>query len=85
MSLQNDFESATRRVQTLGSAPDNATLLALYALFKQATAGDVSGKQPSRLKLRERAKYDAWAEKQGMSHDEAKEAYIALVNTLLNA
>ncbi|TXD31634.1 acyl-CoA-binding protein [Lujinxingia vulgaris] len=85
MSLQNDFESATRRVQTLGSTPDNATLLDLYALFKQATAGDVEGKQPSRLKIRERAKFDAWAQKKGMSQDAAKEAYIKLVNSLVNA
>ncbi|WP_329955946.1 acyl-CoA-binding protein [Cupriavidus necator] len=32
--------------KTLRHAPDNETLLALYALYKQGSVGDVSGKRP---------------------------------------
>jgi len=73
------FEEAQQRVKQLAKRPDNATLLELYALFKQGKEGDVSGSRPSRLKLKERAKYDAWAAKQGMSQDDARDAYCALV------
>ena len=41
--LKAEFESAAQEAQQLPSRPDNDTLLNLYALYKQATAGDVSG------------------------------------------
>lgn len=83
MSLEQDFETAADDVQNLSSRPDNKTLLELYALYKQATEGDVSGKRPSRLKMRARAKYDAWDEKSGMDSDEAMQAYVDLVDRLV--
>lgn len=83
MSLEQDFETAADDVQNLSSRPDNKTLLELYALYKQATEGDVSGKRPSRLKMRARAKYDAWDEKSGMDSDKAMQAYVDLVDRLV--
>ena len=83
MSLENDFEAAAERVKDLSSRPDNATLLDLYALYKQGTDGDVSGKRPSRLKMKARAKYDAWKDRSGMDQDEAKQAYVDLVDKLI--
>jgi len=44
--LQRDFEAASEAVKQLAKRPDNQTLLKLYALYKQATAGDVSGSRP---------------------------------------
>lgn len=83
MSLQEDFESAAQRVKTLSSPPSNDKLLDLYGLYKQATSGDVSGKKPSRINIRERAKFSAWEDRKGMDQDEAKQAYIDLVDDLI--
>ena len=83
MSLDAQFESAQERVKTLTTRPSNNQLLDLYALFKQATAGDVQGKKPGRFDLKGRAKYDAWAGKAGLSGEDAKTAYVALVDALV--
>jgi diazepam-binding inhibitor (GABA receptor modulator, acyl-CoA-binding protein) len=80
--LQNRFETASREVQDLPERPDNQTLLKLYALYKQATAGDVSGKRPGLLDIAGRAKHDAWAARAGMGRKEAMREYIALVDRL---
>ena len=82
MPLADDFVQAQQRVKALSSAPDNTTLLALYALFKQATVGDVDGKRPGMLDLKGRAKYDAWSGKKGVAKEKAMEEYVALVNRL---
>lgn len=83
MDLTQKFEDAQRRVKTLAAAPDNDRLLALYGLFKQATAGDVSGKRPGMMDFKGRAKFDAWGTRKGMSKDQAMEAYVALVDKLV--
>jgi acyl-CoA-binding protein len=83
MPLQEDFSAAQSRVKTLSAAPDNSTLLALYALFKQATLGDVDGKRPGMLDLKGRAKYDAWTGKKGLTKEAAMTEYIALVDRLV--
>ncbi len=83
MSLEEDFEAAADRVKDLSSRPDNSTLLDLYALYKQGTDGDVSGKRPSRLKIKARAKYDAWNDRSGTSREEAMQQYVDLVDRLV--
>ncbi len=80
---KTEFDEAVQRVKTLPSAPSNDMLLQLYGLFKQASAGDVTGKRPGRLAFRDRAKYDAWAAKRGTSTEAAQDGYVALVNDLL--
>jgi acyl-CoA-binding protein len=77
MSLKEEFEAAVARVNGLAAAPSSNVLLELYGLFKQATAGDVSGSRPGMLDLKGRAKYDAWASRKGMSRDDAMRAYVA--------
>ena len=44
--MTDDFESAVAAVPTLTKDPGPEVKLALYALYKQATVGDVSGKAP---------------------------------------
>ena len=83
MSKVEQFEDAQKRVKTLTKRPSNETLLELYSLFKQGSAGDVQGKRPGMLDLKGRAKYDAWAGRKGMSKDAAMDAYIALVDKLV--
>jgi len=79
--LEDDFLYAVDRVQLLDRQP-NDVLLKLYALYKQATAGDVNGDRPGFTDPRGRAKYDAWATRKGMSKDDAKRAYVAMVNEI---
>ncbi|HLU65388.1 MAG TPA: acyl-CoA-binding protein [Kofleriaceae bacterium] len=76
MSLADDFQAAVERVNQLAAAPPTDVQLELYGLFKQATAGDVTGSRPGMLDVRGRAKYDAWASRKGMSRDDAMRAYI---------
>ncbi len=82
MDLAARFEDAQARVKKLSSTPSNDDLLQLYAFYKQATSGDVSGSRPGMLDLKGRAKYDAWAGKKGMKKDDAMEKYVALVDRL---
>jgi acyl-CoA-binding protein len=80
--LGGKFEDAQKRVKQLSKTPSNDELLELYALYKQATAGDVSGSRPGMLDLKGRAKYDAWAKTKGTSKDAAMTKYVALVDRL---
>src|SRR5262245_37187536 len=82
MTFDEQFAEAQRRVKTLPTAPDNETLLRLYALYKQATSGDVDGKRPGMLDIRGRAKYDAWQSVRGMSRERAMTEYVGLVTGL---
>ena len=81
--LNEKFEQAAVDVKTLTSRPSNEDMLALYANFKQASKGDVSGKRPGMLDMINRAKYDAWAALKGTTSDNAKQNYIDTVNRLL--
>lgn len=80
--LKNQFKIAQEEVTQLSERPDNNTLLKLYALYKQATDGDIAGDRPSGFDLVGAAKYDARAELKGMEPDAAMAAYIALVEKL---
>lgn len=80
--LQAQFEASAQAAMSLSSRPDNETMLKLYALFKQAKSGDVSGKRPGMFDMVGRAKYDAWAGLKGMSKESAMQAYIDLVDSL---
>lgn len=80
--LKARFETAVAASKNLGERPDNGTLLKLYALYKQASAGDVEGKRPGFTDMVGRAKYDAWAECQGTGSEEAMQQYIALIGKL---
>lgn len=71
-----EFEDAVAALDNHPHDPGNDTKLALYALYKQATKGDASGKRPGMFDLVGRAKYDAWAKLKGMSRQDAEAAYI---------
>lgn len=84
-TLEEDFAKAQADVQGLSERPDNDSLLELYSFYKQATEGDVSGERPSAFDFKGRAKYDAWASRQGMKREVAMKAYIKLVKHLKGA
>ena len=85
MSLEQQFTDAQQCVQDLSKRPSNEDLLELYALYKQATVGDVTGKRPGMLDMKGRAKYDAWAKRKGSSKEVTMQAYVAKVESLLAA
>ena len=80
--VDTEFTQAQEDVKQLSDDPGNEAKLTLYALYKQATSGDVSGKKPGMLDMVGRAKYDAWSKVKGTSTDEAKQQYIAFVRSL---
>lgn len=82
MSLEEQFAQAQLDSKSLPERPDNMTLLKIYALFKQGSAGDASGDRPGMTDFVGRAKFDAWAALQGTSQDEAKQQYIDLIEGL---
>lgn len=82
MALVDDFSAAQARVKRLSRTPASDELLELYALYKQGTAGDVSGERPGMLDFKGRAKFDAWAARKGVSAEQAMTAYVALVDKL---
>lgn len=81
-TLHEDFETCQIEVKALTSRPSNDDLLVLYATYKQAAEGDVSGKRPGMLDMVGRAKYDAWAKLSGQSSDQAMTSYVAKVREL---
>jgi len=82
MSLQSQFDQAVADSKNLPERPDNMTLLKIYALFKQASTGDVDGKRPGFTDMVGRAKYDAWDALKGTSRDDAMQQYVDLINGL---
>ncbi len=82
MALPEDFNAAVLQSKELPSRPSNEDLLQLYALFKQATDGDVSGDRPGGFDFKAIAKFDAWSEKKGTPKDVAMQEYVNLVERL---
>lgn len=81
-NLSADFQQATADVKRLPARPGNDTLLKLYALYKQATTGDVSGPKPGFFDFVSTAKYEAWSGLRGMQPAEAQQKYVELVRAL---
>jgi acyl-CoA-binding protein len=80
--LQASFEAAVAASKSLSERPDNQTLLQLYALYKQGTAGDAEGKRPGFGDMVGRAKFDAWAAIKGTGKEDAMQRYIDLIESL---
>ena len=76
------FDKAVADSKNLPEKPDNATLLQLYALYKQASAGDVDGKRPGFTDMVGRAKWDAWNAIKGKDAKAAMKEYVALIESL---
>ncbi|MBC7481026.1 MAG: acyl-CoA-binding protein [Rhizobacter sp.] len=80
--LKAQFEQAVKDSKSLDEKPDNMTLLKIYALYKQASAGDVDGKRPGFADMVGRAKWDAWNEAKGQTSEAAMQAYVDLIESL---
>merc|ERR1719474_730021 len=83
MGLEEDFQAAQDLVSNkINKNLSNEELLEVYALYKQATVGDVNTSRPGMLDLKGKAKWDAWNGKKGTSQDDAKQKYVDLANQL---
>ena len=82
MDLQQQFDAAAAQSKEFTRRPDNEELLQLYALYKQATEGDVTGGRPEGFDFKAIAKHDTWEELRGKSKEQAMQEYIALVDNL---
>ena len=80
--LQKQFDAAAANSKNLTERPDNATLLKIYALFKQASVGDNSDKKPGFGDMVGRAKWEAWNGLKGTSNQDAMQQYIDLIGSL---
>jgi len=80
--LKAEFDQAVVDSKNLSERPDNATLLKLYALYKQGSAGDNAETKPGFTDMVARAKWDAWSKLKGVSQDDAMRRYIDFITAL---
>lgn len=80
--LADKFERAAAAAKSLPERPDDATMLKLYALYKQGSSGDVSGSKPGFFDFVGVAKYEAWEKLAGLGQEEAQQQYIDLLTKL---
>ena len=76
------FDAAVANSKNLSERPDNATLLKIYALYKQGTSGDNTEKKPGFSDMVGRAKWDAWNALKGASQVTAQQQYIDLIESM---
>lgn len=82
-SLVDKFEACVDLVQngTPKKKPSQEVKLEFYALYKQATEGDVSGSKPSFFDMVAFAKWTAWDKLRGQSKEQAMQTYVDRVES----
>ena len=70
------FDKTVKEHGELINSLPNDRKLKFYALFKQATEGDVASSRPGMMDVRGRYKWDAWNDLKGTSQDAAKQKYV---------
>ena len=83
--LKKKFDAAAANVLKAKKDPGNDLKLRLYAHYKQATEGDVTGDKPGFTDFVNRAKYEAWAKLKGTPPVKAMEGYVKLVERVTRA
>lgn len=83
--LKAQFDATVKMIQSAEGdfKPSNELKLEMYALFKQATEGDVSGKKPGLTDFVGRMKYSAWENLKGTSSEKAMQTYVNKVNDIM--
>eukprot|EP01102_Stenamoeba_stenopodia_P008769 TRINITY_DN255_c0_g2_i1.p1 TRINITY_DN255_c0_g2~~TRINITY_DN255_c0_g2_i1.p1 ORF type:complete len:480 (+),score=116.84 TRINITY_DN255_c0_g2_i1:429-1868(+) len=76
------FAEAEKLAGTIINSISDQQKLEVYALYKQATQGDVNTARPGMFDLVGRAKWDAWNKLKGISQEEASKKYSDLVHSL---
>lgn len=80
--LKTKFETAVAESKNLSERPDNATLLKLYGLYKQGSAGDNLEPKPGFSDMVGRFKWDAWNALKGTPSEDAMQRYVDLFESL---
>jgi acyl-CoA-binding protein len=85
--MEGDLDIRFRRAVEIADGMSQADLpqdiqLRLYAFYKHATSSSPSARFNVNLDLRNAFKTNAWMQISHMSTDQAKEAYIDLIETL---
>ncbi len=79
MDLRQQFEETLKKVKdgSVTKTPGQTEKLQLYAWYKQATEGDVTGEAPKGFDIVGKAKFAAWERVKGMGKDDAMKYYVA--------
>ena len=79
--IQKAFNDSVEYVKTAPPQKEASQSLKLkmYALYKQATQGDVCGPKPGLMDIAGKAKYKAWSRLKGVSKEEAMQQYVDMV------
>ncbi len=82
--LNTRFEEAVAIADKMkqSSLPQDVQLR-LYAFYKQATFGTLDLKQSSNFHIRDAFKTNAWMQISHYTVDEAKDAYVEIINSLV--
>jgi acyl-CoA-binding protein len=85
---EKDLETRFQEAVAIASNMTQASLpqdvqLRLYALYKQATFGNLSCNHSESYDLRNAFKTNAWIQISHLTIDEAKEQYIEIINSLV--
>ncbi|KAI4880137.1 hypothetical protein NFI96_020829 [Prochilodus magdalenae] len=83
-----DFNRAKDQLGALKKDPGNEVKLKVYALFKQlvlATQGPCNTPKPGMLDFVNKAKWDAWKSLGSVSQEEARQKYVDLISSLVDA
>jgi acyl-CoA-binding protein len=80
LQFQKAVESAAAMTQA--SLPQDVQLR-LYAYYKQSTLGTVEIRQTTSYHLRDAFKTNAWMQISHITATEAKQEYIAIINSIL--
>jgi diazepam-binding inhibitor (GABA receptor modulating acyl-CoA-binding protein) len=82
LSPAERFQKAVDGFGAIAAKHPDAVKLSFYALYKQATVGDVTGSRPWAIDFAARAKYDAWQQRKGMPREAAMAEYVAAFSRL---
>merc|ERR1712165_617553 len=82
-SMDQQFQEAAAAIKTqVNKTLTNEELKEVYALYKQATCGDVNINKPGIADVKGSAKWEAWNSKKGMDSGTAKKEYIGMVEKM---
>lgn len=75
--MESKFEAVIEALKEIDIEKlSNDEKLTLYALYKQATVGDVNTPKPGMFDMKGKAKWGAWEKLKGTSQTAAKAKYV---------
>ena len=81
--INMSFETAAQKVKNLKSSPADDELLSLYGLYKQSVVGDCGTDRPGMMYIKEKAKWDAWNGRKGLSKSDAEAEYVVIAEKMV--